>query len=188
MATLLESRAGAAELGVPLMITSFLVVAGFMYWLSVTAEPTEIVLAEPEELFENAVTFPDFAAGPGEYVGQLVSLEGIEVGYPYGNHFRWINLPDANNNSYLLHFSDSLRADTTFALSSVSQGMTVSVTGAVVETTDSVVDAWEVAGAFKSEVEKLVVHSTYYLNFIEVTRIELPETTPPGQGDGSGSG
>ena len=47
MATLLKSRAGSANLGTPLMITSFVVVAGFLFWLSVTAKPTEIVLPDP---------------------------------------------------------------------------------------------------------------------------------------------
>jgi hypothetical protein len=188
MATLLKSRAGAAKLGVPLMITSFLVVAGFMYWLSVTAKPTEIMWPDPDDVFENVVTLQDFSTGPGGYVGQMISLEDIEIVAFFGNHGRWINLTDQNRNGYLFHFSDSLRADTTVVLSSIVEGMSVSVTGMVVETVDSILDAWEAAGAFTSPLDRLLAQGTYHLSFIEVTRIELPETSPPGQDDGLGSG
>ena len=187
MATLLKSRAGAAQLGIPLMITSFLVVAGFLFWLSVTAKPTEIVLPDPDDVFEHVVTFAVFSAGPEEHIGEVVSLEDIEIGAAFGHHGRWINLEDASRSGYLLHFSDSLRADTTVALSSVSDGMPVSLTGMVVETTDSVLDAWEAAGAFADPLDRIMAESIYHLNFIEVSKIQLPETSGPGQGDGAGS-
>ena len=187
MATSLESRAGAARLGTPLMITSFLMVTGFLYWLSVTAKPTEIVLPDPEEDLVNVVDFGEFSTGPGEYLGKLVSLEGIEVRTAYGNHGHWINLSDAHSTGYLLHVSDSLRADTT-AVSSIPEGTVVNLTGRVVETTDSVLDAWEAAGGFTGSLDRRLAESTRYLNFIEVRRIQVPETPPPGQGGDYGSG
>ena len=183
MATL-KSRAGAAKLGAPLMILSFLMVAGFIFWLSVTAEPTEIEVVEPDDVLENMVTIEAFSAGPAGFVGELVSLEDIHVVALFGNHGFWTNLTDEQGNGYLFHLSDSLIADSTV---SVAAGMTVSVTGAVVETTDSVLDAWDAAGAFSNPVDRLVAESTYYLNFIEVSLIEMPETSEPGEGDDSGS-
>lgn len=186
MATLLKSRAGAANLGIPLMIASFVVVAGFVWWLSVTAKPTEVFLPDPEDELVGVITFLEFSDGPGNYVDKVISLEDVRLADPYGNHFRWINLQDANNNGYLLYFSDSLRADTTRVLSSLVTGETVDLTGTVRATTDSVVAEWETGGAFKSSVEALVVQGTYYLNFIEVSKIHV--TSRPRQGDGSGSG
>ena len=186
MATLLESRAGVAKLGVPLMITSFVVVGGFMFWLSVTAKPTEVVLPDPEDVFENVVTLREFASGPNAYVDRMVSLENIQVGDPFGHHFYWTNLPDEQNNAYLLHLSDSLRADTT-TLSKVRRGAIVTLTGFVLATTDSIVDEWAAAGAFKIPVEKRVAQSTFHLTFLEVMGIKLPRGYQPSQGDGSGS-
>ncbi len=188
MATLLESRAGAAKLGIPLMITSFVMVAGFLFWLSVTAKPTEVVLPDPEDIFENVVSLADFAVDPEGYVGEAISLEDVQLGNRFGNHFHWINLPDAQNNAYLLHLSDSLRADTTIALSTLGPGTIVSLSGIVTNTTDSIVDEWSAAGAFMFPVESQVARSTYHLSFLEVTRIKPPDAPRPGQGDGSGSG
>lgn len=186
MATLLKSRAGADRLGMPLMITSFVVIAGFTYWLSVTAKPTENLPPDPGDEFANVISLAEFSAGPDVYVGEVVSLEGVEIVANFGNHGHWINLVDVNRNGYLLHVSDSVRADTT-AVSSAAEGTTVAVTGRVVETTDSVLDDWEAAGAFTSEADRMVAQSTRYLNFIEVTGIRVLETPPPG-GGGSGSG
>ena len=186
MATL-KSRAGAAKLGAPLMVLSFLMVAGFMYWLSVTAEPTEVVAPEPETTMENVVAIDEFSAGPDGYVGQVVSFEDVGVTGRNGNHAFFIALTDANSNGYLFHLSDSLLADTAV---SIATGMTLSVTGTVVATNDSVLDAWEAAGAFTNPAERLMAESTYYLNFLEVVLIELPEpdADEPGEGDESGSG
>ncbi|MDE2761731.1 MAG: hypothetical protein OXQ94_13535 [Gemmatimonadota bacterium] len=188
MATLLESRAGAAKLGIPLMITSFVMVAGFLFWLSVTAKPTEVVLPDPEDIFENVVSLADFSVDPRGYIGEAVSLEGVRLGERFGNHFRWINLPDAQNNAFLLHWSDSLRADTTIALTTLASGTIVSLSGIVTNTTDSIVEEWSAAGAFMIPVESQVARSTYHLSFLEVTRIKPPDAPRPGQGVGSGSG
>lgn len=186
MATL-RSRAGAARLGAPLMVLSFLMVAGFIYWLSVTAEPTEVVAPAPETTLANVVAIEEFSAGPDGFVGRVVSFENVGVTGRNGNHAFFITLADANSNGYLLHLSDSLVADTTVA---IATGMTLSVTGTVVATSDSVLDAWEAAGAFANPSERLLAESTYYLNFLEVTLIEMPEedADEPGGGDESGTG
>ena len=187
MATLLESRAGAAKLGIPLMITSFVMVAGFLFWLSVTAKPTEVVLPDPEEIFENVVSLADFSVDPRGYIDEAVSLQSVPLGDRFGNHFHWINLSDAHNNAFLLHWSDSLRADTTIALSTLRPGTIVSLSGMVMEVTDSIVDGWLAAGGFMIPVESRVAGSTYHESFLEVTRMK-PVDPLPGQGDGSGSG
>jgi hypothetical protein len=181
MATL-KSRAGAAKLGAPLMVLSFLMVAGFMYWLSVTAEPTEVVVEEPEAVLENVVSFEAFSAGQAEHMGEVVSLEDVVVTSLLGYHSFWTNLVDANETAYLLHLSDSLVADT---LVSVSRGMVVTVTGTVTAMNDSILDAWDAAGAFRVEVHRTLAE--FAENFIEVDMIRLPESSEPGEADESGS-
>ena len=181
MATL-KSRAGAAKLGAPLMVLSFLMVAGFMYWLSVTAEPTEVEVVAPAAALENVVAFDAFSAGPAGYVGDVVSLEDITVNSLLGHHAFWTNLVDANGTAYLLHLSDSLVADT---LVSVSDDIVVTVTGTVVAMNDSILDAWDAAGAFRVQVDRTLAE--FAENFIEVTLIQLPEPSEPGEADESGS-
>ena len=184
----LKSRAGAAKLGAPLMILSFLMVAGFVYWLSAVAEPTEVAVANPADELVNVVTLVEFSAAPDAYLGKVISLRDVAIGSPLGNHARWMNLEDENRNGYVVHFADSLRADTTFALSSLTDGMTVSLMGVVIETTDSVVEAWDSAGAFDRALDRVLPMSTRHMNFLEVTRIVLPEPSASDDDDGSGSG
>ncbi len=43
MANFGSRRGFADKLSLPLMILAFLVVIGFLYWLNVTAEPTQVV-------------------------------------------------------------------------------------------------------------------------------------------------
>lgn len=181
MATL-KSRAGAAKLGAPLMVLSFLLVVGFMYWLSVTAEPTEVVVEVPDATLENVVSFNAFSAGPAEYVGEVVSLEDVSINSLLGYHSFWTNLTDANATAYLLHLTDSLVADT---LVSVSGGMVVTVTGTVTAMNDSILDAWDAAGAFRVEVDRALAE--FAENFIEVTLIRMPESSEPGEADESGA-
>ena len=41
------SRRGFADrLSLPLMVVAFLAVGGFLYWLNITAQPTEVAVAE----------------------------------------------------------------------------------------------------------------------------------------------
>jgi len=170
------------------MITAFVAVAGFMFWLSVTAKPTEIVAPDPQDVFENEISLLDFSGGPAGYEGQVVSLADVPVSARFGNFGHWINLLDADRNGFILYLSDSLRADTTVATGTIQEGMLIGLSGMVVATTDSVLDAWEAAGAFTQPVDRVVAGSTRYLYFLEVTKLRLPETSGPGQGDGAGSG
>lgn len=188
MATFLKSRAGAAQLGVTLMITAFVVVAGFMFWLSVTAKPTVIVAPEPKDVFANEISLLDFSSGPAGYEGQEVSLTDVPISGRFGNFGHWINLLDANRNGFILFLSESLRADTTVATGTVEEGMLVTLSGMVMPRTDSVLDAWEAAGAFAQPLDRMLAGSTRYPYFLEVIRLRLPETSGPGQGDGAGSG
>jgi len=52
MATLGSRRGFADKLSLPLMVLSFVILGGFLYWLNITAEPTEVVTALPMEFGE----------------------------------------------------------------------------------------------------------------------------------------
>ena len=170
MGTFVKSRAGSVRLGTMLMILCFVGIGGFMYWLSVTAEPTEAVVVEPEEEVLNAVPFEDFSAdfsaGTATYIGRELTLQGITVSSLLGPHAFWTNLVDAQRTAYLLHFSEMLIADST----SVTEGATVDVTGMVTAMSDSILDAWQASGAFPQDMHRTLAE--FSENFVEVTSIE----------------
>lgn len=183
MATKLGSRAGAAQIGPLMMLGSFVLVAGFLYWLSVTAKPTEIVPTDRREaLTENVVTFAAFSAFPTNHLGDTIGLRNVRMGHAFGNHGRWINLQDANRNGYIVYFPDLVRMDTASFYHEITEGTLVSLSGVVVETTDSVLDAWEAAGSFRAEVDRLVANATAYLNFIAVAHVEPGQAPQPQDG------
>ncbi len=172
MATVLKSRAGAAKLGTPLMILCFLSIGGFLYWLSVTAEPTETATEEApieEEASGTVVAFSDFSAGPTNYLGQEISLEGVPVTSLLGPHSLWTSLSAGGEATqavpYLLHFTESALADSVEAMS----GSSLNVTGTVMVMSDSILDAWEAAGAFPQESDRF--QAEFAEDFMEVTSV-----------------
>lgn len=166
----LKSRAGAAKLGTPLMILCFLAMGGFLYWLSITAEPTMIVVEEASDAeLANLVAFADFSAATNSYVGQEISLEEIDVTSLLGPHCFWTSLQDAQGTAYLLHFSQEALADSV----SVVSGGSVTVTGTVMAMSDSILNAWEAAGAFPQESDRF--QAEFAEDFIEVSLIAMEE-------------
>ena len=165
MAANLKSRAGAAKLGVPLMILCFLTVGGFLYWLSRSAEPTEVaeVVEETGAALANVVALSEFSTGTAAYVGQEVTLEGIEVVSLLGTQALWMNLE--NGTPYLLHLTEMALADSV----AVAQGDVVTVSGAVMEMSDSILDAWAAAGAFSQETDR--IQAEFAVDFLEVTLV-----------------
>lgn len=170
MAMFLKSRAGSARLGTPLMILCFLAIGGFLYWLSITAEPTTIVVEEVAEgELANVVSVADFSAATSSYIGQEVSLEAIAVTSLLGPHAFWMSLDDAQQTPYLLHLSEAALADSVPVMS----GGSVTVTGMVTTMSDSILDAWEAAGAFPQETDRFLAE--FSENFIEVSLVSADE-------------
>ncbi len=169
MATVLKSRAGAARLGTPLMILCFLGMAGFLYWLSIAATPTEVAVVEEEaaEALENVVAFADFSAGTETFIGQVISLEEIEVTSLLGPHCFWTSLEDAQGTAYLLHFSEAALADSV----TLESGGAVNVTGTVMAMSDSILDAWEAAGAFPAATDRF--QAEFAEDFVEVSLVSV---------------
>ena len=176
----LKSRAGSARLGTPLMILCFLAIGGFLYWLSITAEPTAVVVEEvSEEGPENVVAFAEFSAATDSYIGRQISLEGIAVTSLLGPHSFWTSLDDAQGTAYLLHFSEAALADSV----SVTSGISVTVTGMVMAMSDSILDAWEAAGAFPQESDRF--QAEFAEDFIEVSSVATDEAESGGESEPS---
>ena len=94
------SRRGFADkLSLPLMILAFLVVIGFLYWLNVTAEPTQVAIVEEDDPRESTASaildIADFLTDAGQYQGQVVEVTSARVASRLGPQAFWIGPDDA---------------------------------------------------------------------------------------------
>jgi hypothetical protein len=179
------SRRGFAEkLSLPLMIVAFLVVAGFLYWLNITAEPTEPVAVKEETDRGPGVSaildVDDFLADVARLEGQTVEVTDVRVTSRLGPQAFWIG-PD--DRPFLVKLDPSaLEAGV-----SVSSGQVLSVIGTVLMMTDSVLVAWGDAGAFPTEGDRIVAEFAVGSLFLEASRALTGGGGGSGSGDGSGS-
>jgi len=168
-----KSRAGSANLGTPLMILSFGVMAGFVYWLSANAEPTVVEVDEPENVVAgDVVSLSAFSTDPSAFMDTEIGLQNVAVVTRLGPHAFWTSLRDANETAYLLHMNEELVA----AGATANPGSLVDVQGTVVAMSDSILDAWQAAGAFEQDTDRF--QAEFAENFLEVTSIEEVMAAP----------
>lgn len=163
------TRAGAAsKLSLPLMILAFVAVIGFMYWLNITAQPTEVAVAEEGlEDDETAVTVSlgDFQMNPESYEGQSIRLNGVQVSSRLGGQAFWTTLP--NEQPYLIHFGTDLVTEEF----SVTQGDVVNLMGTVMMMSPEVLDAWQAGGAFTNDVQR--IEAEFATSFVEASSVDI---------------
>ncbi len=173
-----KSRAGAVNPGMPLMVLSFLVVAGFLWWLSRTAEPTESPADAPDAEMETGIGVPlaEFFADASAYMGQEITLTEVPVTSLLGPHAFWTALGEAFGNPYLVHLSDAVRADSV----EVTPGVPVTITGTVHAMSDSILGDWEAAGAFPQESDRF--QAEFAESFLEVATVVQVDSEDPAEG------
>jgi hypothetical protein len=147
-----KSRAGAVRLAAPLMILSFLAMAGFLYWLSTYTPPedTDVVTGEDGSTL-NEVPFAEFAMDTQGYMGQTITVRSVDVTSMIGTRFFWTQLPD--NVPYLVHLTEEALADSVV----VASGLRMDVTGSVMALSDSLLDVWHESGAFPNPNDRFQV-------------------------------
>jgi len=181
MANLGSRRGFADQLSLPLMILAFLVVAGFLYWLSVTAEPTEIAIVEEEATRSSGASailnMEDFLGDAGQYEGRVVEVTDARVASRLGSQAFWIG-PDGT--PFLVKMAPELVE----AGSEVLIEQRVNLTGVVWVMTDSTHSAWDAQGAFLNEGDKIVAEFAIGSPYIEVT--EIRAQTAAGGNAGAG--
>jgi hypothetical protein len=163
------SRRGFAEkFSLPLMIAAFVVVGGFLYWLKVTAEPTQVVAVEEGRQRTAGISaildVDDFLADALRFQGQNVEVTGARVTSRLGQQAFWIGPEDRP-------FLVKLAPPAVEAGVSVSSGQVLSVVGAVLMMTDSALVAWGDAGAFASEGERAVAEFAVGSLFLEASEV-----------------
>ncbi len=176
-----KSRAGAVKLSTPLMIVSFLAMAGFLYWLSTytpaEVEPDEAGMADEDGL--NEVAFDDFVMNTQGYLGEEITLRFVEVNSTIGDRLFWTMLP--GNNPYLMHVSDEALADSVEVLG----GIRVDITGTVMELPESLLDEWMEAEILRSSGDRLqLLFAVDKGDFFLIRRFEIEEEGESGDGSG----
>ena len=177
------SRRGATNLGTPLMIVAFVVIAGFLYWLSVQAaaeremqaiEEAEAAAAAAEDTMATAQTVPvgDVEADATPYVGQEIRIAGTNVASLLGEQGFWLETPGGN--PFLVSMGPEVQAQDI----QVSPGSRVTVVGTVQTMDPSVLDAWVETGSI-AEGDRIVAE--FATHFLQATDVLV-------SGGGGGSG
>lgn len=184
MATFGSRRGFAEKFSLPLMIVAFVAVAGFLYWLNVTAEPTEVVVAEQGRARTAGVSaildVDDFLAEPVRFEGQTVEVTDARVSSLVGPQAFWIGPDDRP-------FLVKMAPPAIEASASVSSGQVLSLVGTVYMMTDSALVAWGDAGAFPTEGDRAVAAFAVGSLFLEASEVRGTEAGANGDGAPRGS-
>lgn len=162
------SRRGASNLGVPLMLLTFLLIGGFMYWLYVTAEPTEPIVVEemeeePEEVSGVAEVDPQaLKTGADSFTGSEVRLVGVSVSQMIGDQAFFIDLP-ANDTLPAQPFLVRMSPDLSASGAATAYGDRVTVEGDVMTMSDSIIADWVASGVISENDQILVEFSTHFI-------------------------
>lgn len=180
------SRRGAMDMGMPLMILAFIVMVGFIYWLSGQAEAeraSRVVEEEPAgEMDTGAANLNIDPSALGmdatPFEGQEVRIETLRVASLLGTQGFWLELP--NGNPFLVVVTESTTVQG--AAANVTGGMpvkageTATVVGVVTPVSAEVLDAWEAAGTIGANDRIIAEFATHYLeaSLVSVTAAAAP--------------
>lgn len=178
MATLGSREGSVDKFALPLMILAFILGGGFLYWLNITAEPTEIVMEEaPEERGSGAssiLALEDFLANPEGQIDAVVEVTGARIASRLGTQAFWIGPDDA---PFLVKMAPELVE----AGQEIQTEAVVTLVGSVYMMSDSVLSSWDELGVFANEGDRIVAE--FATTFLEVTSVETPGG---GAGDAAG--
>ncbi len=176
MTTFGSRRGFSDKLSLPLMVLAFVFVGGFLYWLSLKAVPTEVVIVEEEVDRASGASaildVVDFLADPGQYDGQVVEVTRARIVNRLGEQAFWMGTADG---PFLVKMSPALLE--TGPIIQVEQ--VVTVVGQVHILTDSVLTAWDALGTFATETDRFLAEFALESPFLEA---ESVETRAPGGG------
>lgn len=181
MASLGSTKGSAEKLSLPLMIVAFLSVAGFLYWLSISAQSSEVAVQEEAAATETLPTleFSAFLVSPAQHVGQKVRLLRARVSSPLGPQAFWTG-PD--DRPFLVKMGPELVAAHTKVLAE----QILDLEGTVLILSDSMVAAWATEGAFPSQGDRIVAEFALGSPVLEASslRVSRPAGGPGGPGEG----
>ena len=164
MSDLGSRRGGVEKYGLPLMVVTFVLIAGFLYWLNLAARPTEVAVVESGETETGVitVTLDAFMMDPAQYDGQEIRITETRVASPLGSQAFWAGPDDS---PFLVKMAPGLVEQGV----TVEPGTTIIVIGTVTMMSDSVLTSWSDAGAFQSEGDRIVAE--FAERFVEIRLI-----------------
>jgi hypothetical protein len=177
-----DSRRGAVDMGMVLMVLAFAVIGGFLFWLSGQAamEREMAVVVDTTTSTEGPdesvpiVTGEEIQMDATPFEGQEIRLASFNVASLLGTQGFWLEMP--NGNPFLVSMSSEVMAEGT----AVAPQSSVTVVGTVHAMSDSVLTAWTDAGTI-AEGDRIVAEfATHYL--------QADNVTVAGGGAGSGAG
>lgn len=159
------AQATKGALNTVAMILAFLAIGGFLYWLSIVSEPTEIVV--PEEEIAQAVSLAAFAQNQMVYStdNALIRVDGVQVQGLLGSDGFLFAFPDSS--VYLVRLDPSMMA----MGGPIEVGSQGSVTGHVKILTDSIASAWAADSIFAGDEEREA--ATASGTFLLATEVDL---------------
>jgi len=178
-----NSRRGAVDMGLILMISAFAVMGGFMYWINgqaVAERANRVVEEVPVEETNDGV--PDVRLGDiqvgadaEDFVGQVIRGVGYEVASMLGTQGFWVATPSGN--PFLIIWSDELLAEG----ASVGQGDIVTAVGEITVMDMAMIDTWATAETITDSDRIVAEFATHYLMAQDV------EVTTPASGAEEGN-
>ena len=163
------------------MISTFVIVGGFLVWLNMKAASIEVAVVEDTSgdseglgsapVVEAAV----FGSDPMAHSNGVIRIDNLSVESGVGPQAFFVAMPNQPG-PYLIKLGERVVADGV----SVPSGSRVSVVGRVYAMNDSVADDWVATGAITQDDRIL---ATFAQSFLEVVDIEV---MAGGGGDGDG--
>ena len=174
------------------MVLALVLVAGFLTWLGVASEPSEVAVVEESDtagaqpgdgLAFTEVPKDTLAAAKERFEGQRIRVAGVQVTGSLGPGIFWGELGSQSNQIPILVRMDSSLVSGGLQ---VQQGGTYTITGLVQRMTDSVSAAWGSEGAFADEGAQM--QSTFADYYIRASNIRPSQAggTEPTRGEAPG--
>jgi hypothetical protein len=172
-----NSRRGAVDIGMILMVAAFAVMGGFMVWINgqaIEEKANRVVEEVPVEETNDGI--PDVRLGDiqvgvdaEDYVGQVIRGVGYEVASMLGTQGFWVATPSGN--PFLVIWADELMAEG----ASVGQGDIITAVGEITVMDMAVIDTWAAAETITENDRIVAEFATHYL---QAQRVDV--TTPAG--------
>lgn len=158
------SRRGAVDTGMPLMILAFVVIGGFMYWLTgQTAAERALKIVEDTVAVDDTdpgvtqVALGDLEVDPQPYLGTEVRVAGFGVASMLGTQGFWLATPSGN--PFLVSMSEGVLVEGM----TLSPGDTVTVVGRVSQMNDSTLNVWTGAATINDNDRIVAEFATFFM-------------------------
>lgn len=170
----------SGTLNIPLMILAFLAMAGFLYWLNISSEPTQIAVAEENQMdvmLAEATTLSPVALGAdmADYEGELIRVPNIAVSELLGGRAFWFEVATGEDETQPVFVSfHSQFIDDDFQ---VVSGDVLTLTGNIRAMSSDVIEAMEGQGVFTEEGQRGQVEAMDY--YVEAVHMEIHTAEEP---------